>query len=214
MQVAVYGTLKKGYHNNHVLGTSPEYIGSAQVQDYALMCMGQFPAAFRFLDRAITVEVWDIDASAIDACDQLEGVGTGWYKREEILTKWGKAFMYTRPPIHDLMTGQMWFPSGQWYGMATPKVKWLGMAAEMRLAQNARMQRSTETSQSSSIYTPPPNRTSGSREKVWDPKTMQYEYVLKAEPETLTDKVIAATKARDWIAEAKKGETIPEVKLA
>lgn len=96
----VYGTLKSGFSNNRIL---TQFGGTFKVRDsicgYAMWDMGTFPALIECVAKASTVwgEVWDVNQQVLDACDILEGVDNGFYKRVVVTTS-GKheVFVYTR----------------------------------------------------------------------------------------------------------------------
>lgn len=82
-RVFVYGTLKQGYNNHHVIEPyNPQLVGKGTVQGFTLLHLG-FPGAIEAEDKHITGEVWDCtpNAPAMARCDGLEGVGTGFYDR-------------------------------------------------------------------------------------------------------------------------------------
>ena len=81
--VFVYGTLKKGYYNHHVLGADAEFVDYANTYGAELHSAGAFPAMMRG-DRKVFGEVWAISDEALDRVDYLEGVEVGMYAREQI----------------------------------------------------------------------------------------------------------------------------------
>lgn len=81
IKVFVYGTLKKGYHNHHHLGTS-SFLGEAVTQNtYTLTDCG-FPYLIPDSDGLPVVgEVYLVDDPAVlMSLDALEGVAYGHYE--------------------------------------------------------------------------------------------------------------------------------------
>ena len=101
MKVAVYGTLKRGEHNNGYL-RGAEFVREDRVNNFMLKNSG-FPAAMPQEDSQIVVEVWDIGDVANDPdarrrlsnCDMLEGYNPNrednhFYVRQEVTTLSGE----------------------------------------------------------------------------------------------------------------------------
>jgi len=227
MQVAVYGTLKRGYHNNRTLGETARYIGSCWVDNFAIKDEGGFPSAFRFPQNAVWVEVWDIDDEHLKRCDNLEGVVSGWYQRDEINTKFGHCFMYTRAGT-PITTADMWFPSGIWEGSNSYKVQWKGWEQEIEFLRQAIERRHSRLSdtrmQRTAIHLTPQKKASGRMVKVWDPVKDSWNYVPEdtiKDPERKLPIVVSEPAKKNPLAGARKAidETakegdIPEVQTA
>lgn len=81
--VFVYGTLKKGHYNHHVLGADAEFVDYANTYGAELHSVGPFPAMM-LGDNKVLGEVWAISDEALDRVDQLEGVEVGMYSRVQI----------------------------------------------------------------------------------------------------------------------------------
>lgn len=97
MQVAVYGTLKRGQSNHHYL-SSAEHLGDAQLDGFALYDLGPWPAVKRE-PGVIRVEVYAVDAATFAALDELEDYcaeapAQGLYDRIEVNTPCGRAWLY------------------------------------------------------------------------------------------------------------------------
>lgn len=80
MKVFVYGSLKKGFHNNCVLGDS-EFVCTDIVTGYSLVDLGSFPMALPDPNGYIIGEVYYITPETLEALDRLESEGS-FYKRE------------------------------------------------------------------------------------------------------------------------------------
>lgn len=81
----VYGTLKKGYHNNRLLA-GQEFVREVKTKPkYRLYSLGSFPAMV-IDDKNGEVcegELWRADDNSVAAMDRLEG-HPNWYRRQEI----------------------------------------------------------------------------------------------------------------------------------
>ena len=72
-QVAVYGSLRKGYGNHRLLGESP-LVRTGWLPGFKLIDLGSFPGAVRCKQGSkIFVEVYEVDAETLKALDHLEG---------------------------------------------------------------------------------------------------------------------------------------------
>ena len=100
MRVAVYGTLKRGFHNHFLLEDS-EYLGVDRIKGYSMHSMGYYPAVVTSEDEndLISVEVYEVDAETLAALDTLEGYGgfaskDNMYNRKQIETVYGDTHFY------------------------------------------------------------------------------------------------------------------------
>jgi gamma-glutamylaminecyclotransferase len=81
--IFVYGTLKRGESNNHVIG-SQKFCGAAQTKaGYVLYTLDGYPGMVA--DPAglepIRGEVWSVDDACLVCLDALEGTDQGLYAR-------------------------------------------------------------------------------------------------------------------------------------
>lgn len=93
--VFVYGTLKTGHGNHRRLGTSPAYLGPCKIKG-RMYSLGPFPAiALKDVsdDEVVHGEVYAVSDSTLADLDRLEG-HPSFYKREEIATDYGTAWVY------------------------------------------------------------------------------------------------------------------------
>jgi len=83
MRVFVYGTLKKGINNHHLLATA-QYVGEAYTVDtFKMRCVG-FPVITPSDDGLpVFGEVYDVDEDTSKRLDQLEAEGH-MYDRKEV----------------------------------------------------------------------------------------------------------------------------------
>jgi gamma-glutamylcyclotransferase (GGCT)/AIG2-like uncharacterized protein YtfP len=111
MRVAVYGTLKSGFHNNYLLD-GMHYIGKFKSCKPAVMySRGGFPIlSLESTDVAtpITVEIYEVTEECLhNRLDRLEGF-PDWYNRSEVMfhndTMAGpvKAWIYHQDGTHNL----------------------------------------------------------------------------------------------------------------
>jgi len=92
MLVMVYGTLKKGFGNHRLLHGS-KYAGPASVAG-TMRNLGYFPVVTLGGSGTVYGEVYDVDEPTLKSLDSLEGY-PGWYNREEVVTTYGIASIYT-----------------------------------------------------------------------------------------------------------------------
>lgn len=81
--VFVYGTLKRGGSNHHLMA-GQQFVATAKTQPvYKLYSLGDYPALIDApLDgRAIEGEIWTVDTNCLTKLDRLEGLEEGLYKR-------------------------------------------------------------------------------------------------------------------------------------
>lgn len=94
MKVAVYGSLKKGFHNDIFLDTSELKGIDETLSEYTMYSMGgSFPCITEEGDTSISIEVYEVDEGVFERLDMLEGYPL-FYNRKEIDTKWGQAWIY------------------------------------------------------------------------------------------------------------------------
>ena len=91
--VFVYGSLKFGYGNDHILDDS-KFVGEFVTDDdYTMYDLGAFPAILKDGDTAIHGELYNVNSDVLNSLDALEGVPT-FYHREMVETSHGKAIIY------------------------------------------------------------------------------------------------------------------------
>jgi len=99
--VFVYGTLKRGQSQRGLdrWGNGAEFVGQAVTSqnNYSLWNLGAFPAVSSGESR-IAGEVWSVDNETLADLDRIEG-HPDFYKRIEVNTTQGKAWMYYIPDI-------------------------------------------------------------------------------------------------------------------
>lgn len=71
--VAVYGSLKKGFHNHYYLRNS-EYVGSSTVGGFDMYSHGPYPMIVHgAAKKRVHVEVYEVDENTMNRLDCLEG---------------------------------------------------------------------------------------------------------------------------------------------
>jgi len=84
--VAVYGTLKKGYNNHHVLGKEYNYLGYGNTQGKYDMKDAGFPAIVKNEEgKPVQVEVYEIPEDRLKQLDRLEGVPYMYTREKETI---------------------------------------------------------------------------------------------------------------------------------
>lgn len=98
---AVYGSLKKGFHNHGILGDS-RLVGECKSSpNFTMLDLGAFPGVVRQGSTAITLEVYEVVDEKIESrLDRLEGFKSpnskhNFYNKEMIDTEFGPAYLYT-----------------------------------------------------------------------------------------------------------------------
>lgn len=96
-KVFVYGSLKKGFGNHHVISKG-EFISVDETlyNDWHMFNMGGFPGVVEGT-KVVTGEVYEVDDEVMAGLDRLEGNGS-FYTREIVeLSKNEMAWMYILP---------------------------------------------------------------------------------------------------------------------
>jgi gamma-glutamylcyclotransferase (GGCT)/AIG2-like uncharacterized protein YtfP len=101
-RVAVYGTLREGEYNHHILVKSgATLLGSTFIPGYLMLSLGMFPGIVpcKRDDWEVYVEIYEVDSPTLDKLDKLEGVGNDFYDRVKVDTiLFGKVFLYVLSP--------------------------------------------------------------------------------------------------------------------
>ena len=93
MKVAVYGSLKKGFGNNQLLGDSELKGVDKTLPEWTMYSMGGFPCITEEPGTSIHIEVYEVDEQVFRRLDMLEGYPS-FYNRKEIETQYGTAWIY------------------------------------------------------------------------------------------------------------------------
>lgn len=105
--LAVYGTLKRGFHNNYLLQTS-KLLGKIYTKPhYTMYKLGSFPTVTKGGDTSIECEIYEVTnpkvLQDIYELEQYTGIiddPRNWYNVTEIKTEFGLAemFFFTQKP--------------------------------------------------------------------------------------------------------------------
>lgn len=95
IKIAVYGTLRRGFGNYQYLLSDQKFIGEEVIElPLKMVSLGGFPGLIPSEDmHSNVIEVFEIDEEAFRSVDGLEGY-PHFYNRQEIKTKFGKAWIY------------------------------------------------------------------------------------------------------------------------
>ena len=115
IRVAVYGTLKRGF-SNHGLLQHAHFIGEDILSCITLYDLGPYPGAKLKPSLGIIVEVFEVDERQMQQLDELEeyvaaSPEQGMYDRQQVLTRFGSAWIYLYNPQVDEASAQH---SGSW----------------------------------------------------------------------------------------------------
>ncbi len=126
--VAVYGTLRRGQANSHLLAQA-SFLGTDTSNAIVLYDLGEYPGAKLAQSDGIEVEVYRIDRQTLVALDQLEefdpaNPASSLYVRSEMQTAFGMAWVYlyqgTVVGCRPLRAGR-WVPRPAEHTMAVPR---------------------------------------------------------------------------------------------
>ncbi|ABE51304.1 gamma-glutamylcyclotransferase family protein [Methanococcoides burtonii] len=79
----VYGTLKRGYVNHHLLERSTFVLETCTEKKFQILDMGDFPAVVKDVPvSTIDGELFNVDDSTLSDIDAFEGE---WFSREEVV---------------------------------------------------------------------------------------------------------------------------------
>lgn len=97
MLIAVYGSLKQGYHNHGVIEGS-RLLGQDHLTGWDMYNLGAFPGIIAG-EGTIHVEVYDVDQETALRVDALEGYResnekSSFYVRKTVQTQYGMASLY------------------------------------------------------------------------------------------------------------------------
>lgn len=98
----VYGTLKRGFRNDHLLRAA-RYISPARTRDAAYKMVGVCDSAYDFPgieegSSYVQGEVYEVSSDLLAEVDIFEGVGADYVRRLVALDNGSKAFCYFLTP--------------------------------------------------------------------------------------------------------------------
>ena len=115
-RVFVYGTLKRGGCNHHLLTGQRFITGARTLPVYRLYDLGGYPGMV-IADPGVSIagEIWQVSAPCLAALDELESVDEGEYTRERVLLAAPdndpavEGYLYARPVAGRAeVTGGVW----------------------------------------------------------------------------------------------------------
>lgn len=101
-RVGVYGTLKRGQSNHHILARA-HFVGRCHLDQITLYDIGPFPGAKLCPSDGIEVEIYDVIEETFARLDELEDYNpqapqAGVYDRRQLETAFGAAWVYFYNP--------------------------------------------------------------------------------------------------------------------
>ncbi|WP_305966561.1 gamma-glutamylcyclotransferase family protein [Marinobacter salsuginis] len=102
-RVAVYGTLKRGRNNSHIL-RGARFVGTDWMPKLSLYHLGPYPGAVEEPSTGVRVEIYEVKDSTLKILDELEDFfperpQSSLYIRRTMDTRHGPAwvYLYNRP---------------------------------------------------------------------------------------------------------------------
>lgn len=112
IRVFVYGTLRGGESNHHLLGQSAPVAFTRTEAAYELVSLGAYPAMLAGGTTAVVGEVYEVDPFTLARLDELEE-HPHFYQRQTIRLENGEEVMaYLLPP--EQARGRTPISSGDW----------------------------------------------------------------------------------------------------
>jgi gamma-glutamylcyclotransferase (GGCT)/AIG2-like uncharacterized protein YtfP len=113
--VAVYGTLRRGNANAHLLAAA-SLLGTYVSRAIVLYDLGEYPGARSLASDGIELEVYLIDDATLQVLDQLEefdpaNPASSLYVRQELQTIYGNAWVYL---YQGTVAGRRPIKAGRW----------------------------------------------------------------------------------------------------
>lgn len=116
VRVAVYGTLRKTFPNHYLIkeDNTNVYLGECKLPGFKMFSMGGFPSIIESKGKnTIVAEVFLVTPYTLSILDLLEG-HPKWYKRKEVVTPFGKAWVYVMP--EEKVKDRQQIRDGDWKG--------------------------------------------------------------------------------------------------
>jgi len=111
-RVFVYGTLRRGESNHHLLATAVFVCEARTTPDYTLFALDGHPGMGVGGTTGVIGELYDVDTTTLAALDELEGY-PGWYDRRAVSLENGiHALAYILPAR--FTTGRAVIADGDW----------------------------------------------------------------------------------------------------
>lgn len=111
-QVFVYGTLRRGEVNHHLLGGAV-FVGQHMTPPcYRMLHLGAYPGVVEGGRVCIAGEIYRVDRQQLVQLDKLEAYPT-LFTRKLIPSPWGRAWIYL---FRGRRQGRAVIPGGNWLG--------------------------------------------------------------------------------------------------
>lgn len=118
--LAVYGSLRQGFHNHHLLAHC-EYVGTFQTASrYTMVDLGRFPGLFHGDGSTIVVEIYRVDKDTLATLDILEGHPDHYQRHPQQIAGFGEAWLYLMPEGYLDTAAVPHVASGDWRLYQTP----------------------------------------------------------------------------------------------
>ena len=114
VRVFVYGTLRRGEANHHLLGAHPCLAVLRTEPCFELVSLGSYPALVTGGTTSVVGEVYEVDAGTLCALDELEGHPYYYQRRLIALDDGSEAVAYVFSPKRAGERERI--PGGDWLG--------------------------------------------------------------------------------------------------
>lgn len=94
LDVAVYGTLKRGERNHALVARATPMGAYRSAPHYALYDLGSYPAAVAGGEQALQLEIYRVDAEQLAALDALEGHPVLYRRKRRNVPGFGPVWLY------------------------------------------------------------------------------------------------------------------------
>lgn len=114
--VAVYGSLKKGFHNDVHLEQANSFVGTGSISGFEMYDLGSFPMIVPG-EGPVNVEVYDVSDNVFRSLDCLEGFPHFYDRKRTVVTydnsdRQEKVWVYFGR--HDQVKGSNKVDNGNW----------------------------------------------------------------------------------------------------
>lgn len=114
-KVAVYGTLKRGHNNSHLLSRAT-FLGTDRLTTLTLYNLGPYPGALLKPSDGVSVEIYAVNDPMLEELDVLEDYipsapAKSLYLRKRLDTRFGLCWVYI---YNQPVTSKQIIASGNW----------------------------------------------------------------------------------------------------
>lgn len=112
--LAVYGSLRQGFHNHHLLAHC-EFLGTFNSANrYTMVDLGSFPGLFHGDTSTIVVEIYRVDEATLAKLDILEGHPKHYQRHPQPIEGIGLAWLYIMPEGYLDIAALPYVACGDW----------------------------------------------------------------------------------------------------